>query len=70
MENWTCVFTADQMDKAELVKEYLANENIEAFILDKRDSSRIVFSDGDVELYVPTEDENKAAVLVNGLKIV
>jgi len=68
MENWTCVYTTDQMNKAELVKEYLANENIEAVIFDKKDSAYTIF--GDVELLVQPEDENMATELIKGFKIV
>ena len=68
MENWICVYSTDQMNKAELVKEYLANENIESVIFDKKDSAYTVF--GEVELYVQPEDENIAIELIKSFQIV
>ena len=67
MENWKCVFTTDQEYKAELVKGYLTNENIEAFILNKKDSAYNLFSV--VEVYVQPEDENLAIELIKEKKL-
>jgi hypothetical protein len=67
MENWISVFSTDQTYKAELVKEYLANENIEAVVFDKKDSAYTIF--GEVELYVQPENENMAAELIKCFKI-
>ena len=66
MENWTCVFVTNNAHKADMVKELLVNENIEAVVMNKKDSSYLF---GDVELYVPPEDENMAIELIKGLKI-
>jgi len=68
MENWICVYTTDQMNKAELVKEYLANENIETVIFNKKDSAYTVF--GEVELYAQPEDEHMAVETIKSIKIV
>jgi len=62
MENWKCVYTTDQAYKAELVKAYLANEDIEALVFNKKDSAYIIF--GDVEVYVQPDDENMATELI------
>ena len=67
MENWKCVYTTDQVYKANAVKELLAEENIEAVVMNRKDSAYTVF--GNVELYVPPEDENLAAELIKKLKI-
>jgi len=66
MENWTCVYTTDQVYQAELVKGYLANENIEAVIFNKKDSAYNIF--GELEIYVQPEDENLAIELIKGKK--
>jgi len=66
MENWICIYTADQMFKAEAVKSLLTEENIEVVVMDKKDSSYLW---GEVELYVQPEDENLAVELIKGFKI-
>ena len=67
MENWTCVYTTNQVYKAEAVKDLLIEENIEAVVVNKKDSAYTVF--GEVELYVQPEDENLAIELIKGFKI-
>ena len=67
MENWTCIFTADQVHKAEILKDFLAEENIEANVVDKMDSVYTVY--GKAELYVQPEDEHRAVELIKGFKI-
>jgi len=62
MENWICVYTTGQEYHAELVRGYLANENIEAVVLNKKDSAYVCF--GYVEVYVQPEDENLAIELI------
>ena len=62
MENWKAVFNTDQEYKAELVRGYLANENIEAVVYNKKDSAYICF--GYVEVYVQPEDEKLAIELI------
>jgi len=66
MENWKCIYTTDQLYKADAVKVLLAEENIESFVMNKKDSSYLL---GDVELYVQPEDENKAVEMIKGFKI-
>ena len=67
MENLKCVYTTDQVYQAELVKGYLAGEDIEAVIFNKKDSAYTIF--GDVEVYVQQEDENLAIELIKEKKI-
>ena len=62
MDNWKCVYTTDQAYKAEHVRGYLANENIEAIVFNKKDSAYTFF--GYVEVYVQPEDENLAIELI------
>ena len=66
MENWTCVYTTNQIDKAETVKQFLAEEDIEAVVVNKKDSMYLF---GEVELLVQPEDENLAVELIKGFKI-
>lgn len=67
MKNWKCVYSANQVYKAEAVKDLLARDNIEAVVLNKIDSAYTVF--GEVELYVQPEDEDRAVELIKGFKI-
>ena len=67
MENWVCVFSSDQVHKAELAKKILTEENIEAIVLNKKDSAYTTF--GEVELYVQPEDENLAIELIKSFEI-
>ena len=66
MDNWTCVYTTNQLHQAELIKKYLTDENIEAVVMNKKDSAYTVFNE--VELYVPSEDENLAVELIKNFK--
>ena len=66
MDNWTCVYTTNQLHQAEMMKKYLIEENIEAVVMNKNDSAYTVFSQ--VELYVPSEDENLAIELIKSIK--
>lgn len=67
MENWKCVYSTDQVYKAEAVKEFLAEGDVEAVIVNKKDSAYTVF--GDVELFVQPEDENLAIELIKEFSI-
>jgi len=66
MKDLICVYTVDQLYKAETIKDFLAEENIDAFVVNKKDSSYLL---GDVEIYVHPKDENMAFELIKGLKI-
>ncbi|MDR1673057.1 MAG: DUF2007 domain-containing protein [Bacteroidales bacterium] len=67
MNEWKCIYTANQRYKAEIIKGILANENIEAVIMDRQDSSYTVF--GDIQVYVQPEDENLAVELIKSAHI-
>ncbi len=67
MENWKCVYTTNQVYKAEAVKEYLAKEDVESVIVNKKDSAYTVF--GEVELFVQPEDEHLAVELIKEIHI-
>ena len=62
MDTWISVYTTNERYRAEIVKGLLAEENIEAVILDQKDSSYLAF--GKIEVFVPPEDENLAAELI------
>jgi hypothetical protein len=63
MENgWTLIYTATQSFEAELMKQNFANNDIEAVILNKRDSTYNTF--GELEVYVKDEDKEAALNLI------
>jgi hypothetical protein len=66
MEDWKCVYTTEQEYKAELVKGFLTNENIEAVVYNKKDSAYVIF--GHVKVYVQPENENLAVELIKDFK--
>ncbi|MDR0714475.1 MAG: DUF2007 domain-containing protein, partial [Bacteroidales bacterium] len=43
MKDWKCIYSTEQRYRADIVKALLAGEDIEAVILDKKDSSYTVF---------------------------
>lgn len=59
--NWIKVYTTNKPHEIEIVKSILAEENIEAFVIDKKDSSYIF---GEAELYVIEENVTKAQALL------
>ncbi len=61
-ENMKEVFTADKLYKVEMMKELLAENNIESFILNKKGSELLI---GDILLYVDEKDEKKALEIIS-----
>lgn len=51
---------------AELLKEYLADNTIHAFIINKQDS---FYKFGDIEIYVLPEDVMKAKLLIEKFEL-
>ena len=60
-ENMREVFTADKMYKVEMIKEMLAENNIESFILNQKGSELLL---GEIRLFVDEKDEKKALELI------
>jgi hypothetical protein len=62
IDNWACIYESSTDYEAEMVKNYLANQNIPANILSKRDSaySLNVGEMALVYVYVPNEFEDRA----------
>jgi hypothetical protein len=61
-KDWILVYTFAQMYKAEMLKELLFDQGIEAIIINKKDSSYNDF--GDIELYVRRDDILWAKTLI------
>lgn len=66
MKDWVKIYLAGQIHQAEIVVAVLADHDIEAYLIDKKDSSYLF---GDVEVYVKPPDAAKAREIIteNGL---
>jgi len=60
-KGWVQVYTTDKMFQAEILKQVLADHDIEAVIMNKMDSSYRAF--GEIELYVKYDNVIKAKML-------
>lgn len=56
------IYTSDKSFRVEIIKQLLADNNIKAFSINKRDSSYLF---GDIELYVYRDDVIRAKMLIN-----
>lgn len=63
MNNWAKIFTTRNAAEANIIKGMLEENDIEAVIMNKQDSSYLNF--GNIDLYVPKEFEAIATGLVN-----
>ena len=61
-KNWAVIYSTDQMYLAELAKQMLADHDIEAVVINKRDSSYNAF--GDIEVCVNRDNMIKALLLI------
>jgi hypothetical protein len=59
---WTLIYTTTQSFEAELIKQNFSNHNIEAVILNKKDSTYTTF--GELEVYIKDEDKAEALNLI------
>ncbi len=55
------VYAINKLYLIEMLKAYLADNQVESFILNQQDSS---YHFGDIELYVRKEDEEKSEKLI------
>lgn len=62
MEDWVKIQTFERIHQAELRKDILEKNNIQAIIINERDS---LFLIGEIELYVQKDQEKKAKALIN-----
>ncbi len=65
-KDWVNVFTTNQAYLAEMIKDVLADNDIQAVIMNKQDSAYITI--GDIEIYVKAENVIKAKFLINKLQ--
>lgn len=59
--DWVMVYSTDQMYKAMIMKEKLLEENIHAFIINKKDS---LYAFGEIEIHVKPDDAVKSIFII------
>ncbi|MHC1702836.1 MAG: DUF2007 domain-containing protein [Tenuifilaceae bacterium] len=64
--NWVVVYSSDKPWQAEIAKQVLSDNGIDAVIINKRDSSYQAF--GDAEVYVANEDAEKSRILLKDIE--
>ena len=62
-KNWINIFNSSNLIEVEIVKQMLNENNINAVILNKQDSSYNLF--GSIDLYVKEENQTIALQLIN-----
>lgn len=65
-KEWAVVFETDQLFRAEIAVQVLQEEGIEAVIMNKKDSSYIIF--GEIKVFVRNEFLEKAEELIKKLE--
>ena len=65
-DNLKEVFSAGKMYKIKIIQEWLAESNIESFVLNQKGSSFLV---GEIQLYVDEKDEAEALDIIKNHKI-
>ncbi len=61
-KNWETIYSTDQLYLAELAKQMLHDNGIEAVVVNKRDSTYNTF--GDIEVYVKRDNVIRALKLI------
>jgi uncharacterized protein len=65
-DDWVNVYSTNNVSEAEIIKGKLENEGINSVIVNKRDSSYVVF--GPVEVFVNPEDSTKAKEIISKIE--
>lgn len=65
--NWKKIYTTNQVHQPEIIKSILGDNEIPCTSIDKKDSSYIF---GEIEIYVPEENVQKALSLLKEHNIV
>lgn len=56
------ILSTNNLNKAEIIKQMLEENNVDVIMLNKQDSSYLMF--GDIELYIKKEQEKQARDLL------
>jgi len=66
-DNWISIFSTDKPWQAEIAKQILSENGIDAVIINKQDSSYTVF--GEAEVYVSIENAEQSKELLKNIEI-
>ncbi len=64
-DNWISIFSTDKPWQAEIAKQILNENGIEAVVINKKDSSYLTF--GEVEVFVSQDNTEKSKELLNNI---
>lgn len=64
--NWVAVYSTDEPYKAEIIKQILLDNQITAFVMNKRDS---FYQFGDIEVCVKSGDVIRAKHALNNIEL-
>jgi ATP-dependent DNA ligase len=65
-KDWIVIYRTGELHQAEMVKQIIQQNGIEGVIMNKKDSSYIIF--GDIEVLVKPENEIAALQLLKNLQ--
>lgn len=65
-DNWVSIYSSDKPWQAEIAKQVLIENGIDAVVINKRDSSYIAF--GEAEVYVSFENAEKGRILIKDIE--
>jgi len=65
-DNWISVYSSDKPWQAEIARQVLSENGIEAVVLNKQDSSYLIF--GEAEVYVSLEDSEKSKEILKNIE--
>ena len=64
--NWISIYSSDKPWQAEIAKQLLSENGIEAVVINKQDSSYLVF--GEAEVYVSLGDLEKSKEILKNIE--
>lgn len=65
-DNWILIFSTTHPWQADMAKQILDENGIEAVVMNKRDSSYTVF--GEIEVYVSKKDSERSIELLKNIE--
>jgi hypothetical protein len=65
-DNWTSIYSTDKPWQAEIARQVLVENGIEAVVINKRDSSYLAF--GEAEVFVSIENAERSKKLLMNIE--
>lgn len=67
--DWVLIYSATNNNTAQIVKGVLSNENINAVVINKRDTMHLHLNNASIEVYVHPNDVLKAKNIIEKNKL-